>query len=168
MPERQILLVRHAKAEDFASSGRDFDRALTGEGRRKMTRAGRGLAIAGVRPTVLLSSPFLRARQTAEIVGREFELEPETWHALACGVDHERIAAELDERHPGGTVVLVGHEPDMGQLLSHWLTGHPRRMAVHFGKGAAACVTAGQLPPGGTAMLEWMLTCSQLGRLSRD
>lgn len=168
MPERRILLVRHAIAEDFASSGRDFDRALTEEGRRRMTRAARGLRTLDVEPTVLLASPLLRARQTAEILGRRFDLAPSTWDALACGVDHATLTAELDERHPGGTVVLVGHEPDLGELLSFWLAGHPRRIAVHFRKGAVACVTAGQLPPGGAAVLEWMLTSGQLGRMAGD
>lgn len=167
MSERRILLVRHGIAEDFPSSGRDFDRALTDEGRRRMARAARGLATLDLRPTALLASPLVRAQQTAAILGREFEIEPATWAALACGVDHEGLTAELDERHPGGTVVLVGHEPDLGELLSYWLVRHPRRMAVHFRKGAVACVTAGQLPPAGAGMLEWMLTSGQLGRMAR-
>ncbi|MBU6281360.1 phosphohistidine phosphatase SixA [bacterium] len=166
MPERRILLVRHAIAEDFASSGRDFDRALTAEGRRRMERAARGLAVLDVRPDVVLASPLVRARQTAQIVGKALGAEPRTWDALACGVDHEVVSADLDERHPGGTVVLVGHEPDMGELLSCWLARDPRRVAVHFRKGAVACVTAGGRLSEGRAVLEWMLTSSQLGRVA--
>jgi len=168
VPERRILLVRHAIAEDVPPSGRDFDRALTGDGRRGMERAARGLAILEVRPDVLLTSPLVRAQQTAAILGKALRVEPRTWEALACGVDHEAVSADLDERHPGGTVVLVGHEPDMGQLLSFWLVRHPRRMAVHFRKGAVACVTAGGQLGEDSAVLEWMLTSSQLGRIARD
>lgn len=167
VPERRILLVRHAIAEDLSSSGRDFDRALTPEGRERMERAARGLAALDVKPTALLASPLVRARQTAEILGRALDAKPGTWEALACGVDHEGVSAELDERYPVGTILLVGHEPDLGELLSLWLCGDPRRMAVHFRKGAVACVTAGGLPPSGRAVLEWMLTSGQLGRIAR-
>ncbi len=167
MPERRILLVRHGIAEDFPSSGRDFDRALTGEGRHRVERAARGLDTLEVRPDVLLSSPLVRARQTAEILGKALDVDVRTWDALACGVDHEALSAELDERHPGGTVVLVGHEPDMGELLSFWLARDPRRVAVHFRKGAVACVTAGGRLAESAALLEWMLTQGQLGRIAR-
>ena len=62
MPERRLFLVRHGIAEDVSKSGRDADRELTAEGRRKTRRAARGLRALGVQPTALLASPLVRAR----------------------------------------------------------------------------------------------------------
>jgi len=72
---------------------------------------------------------------------------------------------EIDGRFPGGSIVLVGHEPDLGELLSFWLTGSIEGFATHFRKGAVACVSGAQLPPQRRAVLEWLLTADQLGGL---
>jgi phosphohistidine phosphatase len=165
MPERRLFLVRHGIAEDVSKSGRDADRELTAEGRHKTRRAARGLRALGVQPTALLASPLVRARETAEIIAGSLGCEPETWKALACGIDHERVTREIDGRFPGGSIVLVGHEPDLGELLSFWLTGSIEGFATHFRKGAVACVSGAQLPPQRRAVLEWLLTADQLGGL---
>ncbi len=166
MSERRIYLVRHAIAEDRAGSGRDADRALTREGRRKMKRAARGLAAQGVRPSLILMSPLVRARETAEIVTEALAgVDLELCEALAPGVDEASITELLERRSPSGSVMLVGHEPDMGELLAFWLCGRVGAFQTRFRKGAVACLLAGMLPPHGRATLEWLLTADQLGSL---
>lgn len=168
MSRRRIWLVRHGIAEDVPASGRDADRALTGEGRRRTRRAALGLRELGVRPAVVLASPLLRARQTAEIVAEVLDVRLERWDDLAPGLDPGRVSRELDARFAGAGPVLVGHEPHCGELLAYWLTGSPVGLAVRFRKGAVACVAGAMLPPQGRAELEWMLTADQLGALRLD
>jgi len=166
MSERRIYIVRHAIAEDFSSSGRDEDRALTAEGRKKMRRAARGLASLGVSPAHLLASPLVRAQQTAEIVVEAFpRLRIETCDLLAPGVDERALTRLLNGSYASGDVMLVGHEPDLGELLSFWLTGSRGGVETRFKKGACACIASSTLPPVGKAVLEWLLTAGQLGSL---
>jgi phosphohistidine phosphatase len=121
MSERRIYIVRHAIAEDFAASGRDEDRALTPEGRKKMKRAARGLVALGIAPARLLSSPLVRAQQTSVVLVEGYpQVEIETCDLLAPGVDEHALTRLLNGRYAGADVMLVGHEPDLGELLSFW------------------------------------------------
>lgn len=166
MPERRIYLVRHAIAEDRSASGRDADRALTREGRKKMKRAARGLAALEIGEPTILTSPLLRARETADFLVEALPgAKLEVCDLLAPGVDANVLAAFL-ERHPSaGAVMLVGHEPDMGELVARWLTGARSGFATRFRKGAVACLIAGMLPPQGRATLDWFMTADQLGAI---
>lgn len=167
MNERRIYIVRHAIAEDVSPSGRDEDRALTAEGRKKMKRAARGLASLGVTPAHLLASPLVRAQQTAEIVVEALpQLKIETCDLLAPGVDERALTRLINGAHAGRDVMLVGHEPDLGELLSFWLTGSRGGVETRFKKGAVACIASGTLPPQGKAVLEWMMTAAQLGSIA--
>lgn len=164
MNERRIYIVRHAIAEDVSSTGRDEDRALTPEGRKKMKRAARGLAALGAAPTHLLASPLVRAQQTAEIVAEAFpQIAIETCDLLAPGVDERALTRLLNASYAGADVALVGHEPDLGELLAFWLTGSRGGFESRFKKGAVACVASSALPPMGKAVLEWLMTAGQLG-----
>jgi phosphohistidine phosphatase len=166
MSERRIYIIRHAIAEEAASTGRDEDRALTAEGRKKMKRAARGLASLGVAPAHLLSSPLVRAQQTAEIVVEAFPaLKIETCDLLAPGVDERALTRLLNQSYAGVDVALVGHEPDLGEMLSFWLTGSRGGVETRFKKGAVACIASSTLPPVGKAVLEWLMTASQLGSI---
>ncbi|MFP6665399.1 MAG: phosphohistidine phosphatase SixA [Deltaproteobacteria bacterium] len=167
MAERCVYLVRHGIAEDCSSSGEDFDRELTRRGVTQMETVARGLATLGVEPRWILSSPYRRARQTADILcatlthgGRK------TWDELGCGVDEDTLAARLAKLSPDGDILLVGHEPDMGELLSWFLTGRADVFSTHFSKAAVACIRAGMLPPMGRGRLEWFERASVLERLA--
>ena len=166
MNERRIYIVRHAIAEDVSHSGRDEDRALTAEGRKKMKRAARGLASLGIAPAHLLASPLVRAQQTAEIVVEALpQLAIETCDLLAPGVDERALTRLLNGSHAGVDVMLVGHEPDLGELLSYWLTGSRGGVETRFKKGAVACLASDTLPPVGKAVLEGLMTAGQLGSI---
>src|SRR5688572_2250984 len=110
-----IYLVRHGIAEDYSSSGRDEDRALSQEGAEKVQRAAAGLAWLEVKPDVIVSSPLRRARQTAEIVrdsvapALELTLDPQ----LRPGADVEVASPVLQAAVVARALMLVGHEPSI-------------------------------------------------------
>jgi phosphohistidine phosphatase len=162
---RELYLVRHGVAEDHAASGRDADRALTKSGRDKTEKAARGLEALEVTPAIILTSPLVRTRETAEIIAdRLGGIAVEDCDAIQPGIDHAAVARLLARRLRDGNLMLVGHEPDMSELFSFLLTG-ARSVQSHFKKGTVACLSAGELPPDGLAALEWLMHTSQLGAL---
>lgn len=163
MSERRIYLVRHGIAEDAAESGRDRDRALTPQGRGRLRREAAGLRRMGVRAGVLATSPARRARETAELLRNALpEARVEVWPELAPGVDERLLCARLERRESGADVVLVGHQPDLGEILAYLLTGSRGSFATRFRKGAVACLRAPSHRAPGRAVLEWLVTAGQL------
>jgi phosphohistidine phosphatase len=150
----EIWLLRHAEAEDRASSGRDADRALTEDGEDRARKVARGLSTLKPSIDAIWSSPYRRARQTAEPAARELGLELSETRALEPDRDPEEVLEEL--RHGGAeSVLLVGHEPHMGALLGTLVAGRdgpamPMKKAavarlVWDGRGRAALKAL--LPP---------------------
>lgn len=127
-----LWLLRHAEAADGAP---DDERPLTDKGMRQADAAGIALARLGVHLDVCLSSPKLRARQTAQRACAPLGVEVTVEHALAGEpFDIENLTAGL------GDVLLVGHDPSFSMLL-HDLTGAQARMR----KGGLAGVNKGEL-----------------------
>ena len=147
----QLLIIRHAIAVPRGTPGiPDEDRPLTPEGEQKFREAAEGLAKLVDRPDALLTSPWLRARQTAAIAAAAWgRLEPEETAALASGSFDDQ-AAVLDEYPGDATVAVVGHEPWVSELLARLLgTRHDARL--EFKKGGAALVDVpGRLAGGGS------------------
>ena len=132
----RLLLLRHGIAEDIgpATGHRDAPRALTPEGAERMRAAARGMRALGVAPGVLLTSPLVRCRQTAEIVGEALGLAPREDDRLRPGMDLDAVADALLE-HPGAeAVMLCGHQPDLSEVAAD-LTGGGM---MEFKKGALA------------------------------
>jgi phosphohistidine phosphatase len=117
LPPVQLYLVRHAEA---ASGEPDELRPLTPEGREAARALGERLAADGVRPDAVLSSPLLRARETARELARPAGLTAESDERLAPGATAEDVRAAAGER--GETVVVVGHQPDCSKIAAA-LTG---------------------------------------------
>jgi len=134
----RLLILRHAPAAPPATPDTgDDDRPLTRRGRKRFKKAARGLAEILPAPDLLLTSPLLRARETAKIAGKVWKLTPAEEPLLAGGSPEALLAAVTG--HPAGSVVaVVGHEPDMSRLLAHVLGGIGERMP--FRKGGAALV----------------------------
>ena len=115
----QLVIVRHAEAADGEP---DELRPLTPEGREAARQLGERLAADGIRLDAVLTSPLLRARQTAQELARPAGLEPEPDERLAPGATAEGVKAAAADR--GETVVVVGHQPDCSQIAAA-LTGGP-------------------------------------------
>jgi phosphohistidine phosphatase len=128
----RVYLVRHAEA---APGEPDDLRPLTPAGRAAARDLGRRLATEGVRPDAVLSSPLLRARETAAEVAGALDAEPEADERLSPGADAEALRAAVAGR--GDLVVVVGHQPDCG------------RISVEIAGGPEPA-----FPPAGLAVLE--------------
>jgi phosphohistidine phosphatase len=113
----RLYLVRHARA---AGGEPDDLRPLTAEGRADARALGERLARDGVRATAVISSPLLRARETAAELGRALGCEPEADERLAPGATAEAVRTTVAGR--GDEVVVVGHQPDCG-LIAAELSG---------------------------------------------
>ncbi len=119
-------MMRHGPAEDDSPTGRDADRALTISGRDRVRDVARALVEAGEAPLAILSSPLVRALQTAEIVAAVTKLEGkvEITKEMAPGGDGIRLAADL-LRAGRKRVMVVGHEPDLSMLVMRLLGAPP-------------------------------------------
>jgi phosphohistidine phosphatase len=132
----QLWLLRHGEAEPHGSRP-DADRTLTKRGEHQARVAGRALAALGVRFGAVLTSPKVRARDTARLACRALGVEPVEVDALANGFDRE-AALELLMGHEGDDeprVLVVGHDPSFTQVV-HDLTG----ARVDFKKGGVAAI----------------------------
>jgi phosphohistidine phosphatase len=114
--------MRHGPAESHSSTGRDFDRRLTPEGRDRTLAVARELARRGDAPLRVISSPLVRARETALLVASTLvaTLSPEIREELAPGGDTNRLIRELRDE-PASPVLVIGHEPDVSTLTESLL-----------------------------------------------
>ena len=161
-----LYLLRHAQAVERASGrgGRDSERALTTEGRQRMKRISRVLAKLEFSFDLILTSPYRRAQQTARIVAEELHLEKRLRLSrhLFPEADPEALLEELDRRlATQGSVLLVGHEPSLGRILSVATCGGAG-LSVTFKKAGLAKVAWGPVGATPRASLEWLLTPRQL------
>jgi phosphohistidine phosphatase len=122
----ELYFLRHGDAVTGESwKGKDGERPLSASGAALMEREAAAIARLCPRVDVILCSPLLRARQTAEMVvrrlGRHELLEVEKRLSPGFGVDE--LAAILRERHSAGALMLVGHEPDFGRVISACIGG---------------------------------------------
>ncbi len=112
---KRIVLVRHAKPESGASSENP---PLSEEGRDTHSRISEELKNQGIRPTKILSSPLLRAMQSAEIMAKEFGLDVQEEPILDGSRSAEEIVKEIQRTPDGESVFLVGHVPVMTELAN--------------------------------------------------
>jgi len=154
----EIYLVRHGVAEERGEAWPDdAKRPLTDEGMSRMRKAVRGLARVGVSFDVVLCSPLVRAKQTADIVAAGLSPRPSivTIESLSPGGGFAAIAADLARHAKKTRIALVGHEPGIGELAARLIGS---RRAIAFKKGAVCRIDLDALPPHGPGDLRWLLT----------
>ena len=164
-----LMLMRHAIAEDESDTGRDEDRCLTGEGKRKLREVVAGMRALGLPVECVLSSPLRRTVETAEIVADGYGLSAKiaVSDALAPGAGPDAVLRALGEVGRPSGIVLVGHEPDLAALASTLLTGTAGLVHMGFRKAGLAGVVVATLPPRSAGGLEFFLTPGQLRRIGR-
>lgn len=164
-----LYILRHAIAVERGTEGyeKDSDRPLTSKGERKMYEIAKGMKALDLTFDVILSSPFVRARRTAEIVAEVFGCEDRIRFTkrLAVGGEPEELIKEVvDEYSNKEEVMLVGHEPYLSELISHLTTGGSD-LSLVMKKGGLCKLTAGSLSYSQCATLEWLLAPRHLVRI---
>jgi phosphohistidine phosphatase len=167
----ELLVIRHGVAEDketFEATGQDDSlRPLTKEGRWKMERVAKGLCRLLPSVSLIATSPFTRARQTAEIVAEACgEADLERLDALTPDGKPQAFMAWLRAREADDRVAAVGHEPHLGSLVSWMLTGEAIEGRFALRKGGACLLQFDQQPRMGKARLIWFLPPSILRRVT--
>ena len=134
----RIYLVRHAESVDRVPGMPDAARYLSARGRVSFREMARRFREAGALPTRMFTSPFVRAVQTAEILSETLQYDAEVAVALqlAPGFDVEGLNVVLDGFPGEREIAFVGHEPDLGDILTRLLS-LPRRYAMRKGSIAA-------------------------------
>jgi phosphohistidine phosphatase len=165
-----LYLLRHGIAMELGSPGfgKDADRPLAPEGERKLRRITEAMEALDLSFDLILSSPYLRARQTAEIVAeaRKAHKRLEYPDSLIPGGSTKKLVEFLDRLQPTPeSVLLVGHEPFLSGLISLLATGH-EGFCVVMKKGGLCKLTIEALRHGRCATLEWLLTPKQMALMA--
>jgi len=154
-----LLIIRHAIA--FRRNKRrwpqDEERPLSPEGILRARRAAAGLKRLIGRPQRVLTSPLLRAQQTAALLAQSA-----SWpHAVDCaelapGRPPDAVLVMLQGAHEK-LIAVVGHQPSLGELIALALQGHARPAAFELKKFGAALLSFSAAPRAGSATLSWLV-----------
>ena len=148
-----LLLLRHADAEPLART--DDLRPLSDKGRQQARRVARFCKERGLQPDLILTSPFLRAEETAQCVSEELKCERVLSAFLAAGMMPFAAMEELRAYGRFECVLLVGHEPDLSALAGA-LLGAGNAGAIKMRKATLAGLRVESPIPGG-ACLEFLI-----------
>src|ERR1039457_7072876 len=149
-----LFILRHGIAVEPGTHGyeKDADRPLTPEGERKLLQIAEAMEALDLTFDLILSSPYLRARQTAEIVAEALKAR-------------KRLEFSDSLAPPPQNVLLVGHEPYLSGLVSLLASGGAT-LTVVMKKGGLCKLTTGLLTNGRCATLEWLLTPKQMALMA--
>jgi phosphohistidine phosphatase len=152
----ELYLLRHGIAEDHAAT--DADRQLTDEGRQKLRRVMKRAASAGVEPSLILSSPYKRALETAEIAASELHYKGEIRRTGALTPDSSppSLWSEIRDHRNEPAILLAGHEPLFSSTVA-FLLGSTHQM-VDFRKAALVRIDVHNFAASPQGILQWMLT----------
>jgi len=151
----ELYLLRHGIAENAGPGMPDAERALTGEGKEKLRRV---LKQAGIEPSLILSSPYKRAVETAEIAAGVLGYEGKVvqTRALVPEGSPQGVWEELRSRKGEPAVLLAGHEPLMSALTAYLL--NTPALQVDMKKAALVRIDCERVGPEPRGILKWMLT----------
>ena len=161
-----LYILRHGIAVERGTPGvaKDEDRSLTPKGERRLWRITEAMSALELTFDLILSSPYLRAKQTAEIVAEAFRARKklELLDSLTPDGDPKTLIEHLNGLQPAAeSVLLVGHEPYLSGLISRLVSGNVG-LAVELKKGGLCRLTTESLKYGRCATLEWLLTPKQM------
>ena len=163
-----LYIVRHAIAAPAGSNGPtedDSQRPLTDKGRKRMRQIAQGLKELEAQIDLVLSSPYLRAAQTARILAKKFDLGKGkvifTYNLTPAGYA-DQLVNEINESYGDvANIALVGHEPSLSGLASMLLSGDPA-LSITLKKGGICKLSVDSLQYGRCATLDWLLSPAQL------
>lgn len=161
-----IYIIRHAWAghADASLWPDDSARPLTRDGRKRFRRVVELVASRGFNPQLVITSPLVRCRQTANLVAEGVARRPEVVEReeLLPGSDLDLLLAWTErEASQHNQVAWVGHSPDVGRIAGELISNHHPH--IHFAKGSIAAVRFEVLPEPGHGELRWLVTADLLG-----
>lgn len=155
-----LYVLRHAIAEERDSSSfpDDSTRPLTKKGIKRMEEVAQGMLALGLSFDVIYTSPFTRAKQTADIVVKAFHLEDKLreTETLATYGEPAELIKLIKGTKDATSVLIVGHEPYLSDLISTLLAGDTS-LSITMKKGGLCKLNVGTLRFGACASLEWLL-----------
>ncbi len=159
-----LYLMRHAIAAEPDENTEDNLRSLTEKGRKKLGKIAHNLEKLEIEIDNIITSPYLRARQTADVVAhvlgikqkRVFESEFLTPLGFA-----DKLVEEINAREAVANLLIVGHEPFLSQLIGMLIAGDAG-LNINMQKAGLCKLSMDQLAYGRCATLEWLLTPEQL------
>ena len=164
-----LYIIRHAIAVDEGTSDyeSDSERPLTDKGRKKMRQIAKGLHNLGVEFDLILSSPYVRARETAEILADVFKMKKKivfSDNLIPMG-NPELLITEINEKYSVDSLAVVGHEPHLSTLVG-LLAAENAKIDITLKKGGVCYLSADDLHHEHRATLEWLLTPGILTEIS--
>lgn len=151
----KIFFMRHGIAEPAHGSVKDHDRALTEEGRTQVSQIAQAMQRLSIKPDIILTSPLVRARETAEIIAQALAVQLETANDLQPGCILDDLQRLL-RRYPQETVMLVGHQPDFSALAARLINADERGMLLK--KGGIIRIDIDGRPQAGRGRMVTLLT----------
>jgi len=160
----EIHILRHAIADPANPGESDADRALTPDGKKRLRDVLKVAKSAGLAPSLILTSPYRRAVETAELAASQLGYQDELLrtNALLPGSSAEDIWEEIRIHKDAEELLLVGHEPLLGQLAAY-LLGAPD-MLIDFKKGAIIRIDMEQFAALPRGVLRWYFTPKLAGK----
>jgi phosphohistidine phosphatase len=151
----RIYFLRHGIAEDARPGQADSDRQLTAEGVEEMKAEAQALKRLNLKLDLILTSPYARARKTAEIVAKALDMEDRlrVEPRLAAGFDFDDLQEIGAAYSEAGTIMLVGHNPGLPMTAGRLVGG----IQIDMKKGGLIRVEADRIEPG-RGVLQWLLT----------
>ncbi len=158
----EIYVLRHGIAVNRGTPGykKDSDRPLTPEGEEKLHQIAKAMLAMELKFDLILSSPYLRSKQTAQLVAAELDEEITLTDLLTPDGNPLELIRELNDEKPQ-SVLLVGHEPYLSGLISVLVTGESKA-AIELKKGGLCKLSADRVAYGQCATLNWLLTPRQM------
>jgi phosphohistidine phosphatase len=165
-----LYILRHGIAIDRGTPGysSDSERPLTPKGERRLWQVAEAMEALELSFDLILSSPYVRARRTAEIVAEAFDARKKLEFSADLVPDGstKKLIQFLNALQPvPNDILLVGHEPYLSGLISLLASGQ-EILAVTMKKGGLCKLEAGSLKHGRCASIEWLLTPRQMALIS--
>ena len=165
MATLELYLVRHGVAAERGDKyPDDSKRPLTVEGISALRKQVKGLVRLGVTFEVILSSPLVRTKQTAEVLAQGLPAKPSIMltDSLAPAGSAAGVLQDLSKHMRKGSIALVGHEPNLGELAARLIGA---RTAFEFRKGGICRIDFEVFPPKGLGRLQWFVTPKMLRKI---
>lgn len=166
-----VYILRHGLAVERGSPGyaRDSERPLTPKGERRTWQAAEAMEAMGISFDVVLTSPFVRARRTAEIVVEAFNIPKRMQFSddLKPDGSFKQLVQHLNSLRPvPENILLVGHEPHLSGFISLLIAGDSQAITLILKKGGFCKLSAKSLRATRCAVIEWLLTPGQMKRMT--